>query len=351
MESTLDKLATLASVASTLASIHPYSDLFFAVLQAIIHRRDIDALDWDTVKGQIGGLASEATIATFLAAVQSQIIALSYQDNSTGVKVATNTLGFAGVLLDVITAFLAVLSSTILQRHISIVENQLDTIGDASLQRLTKILYMLDSTSTRSVIGDAVGHRRGDRITPDIARLLLIKITKRFRQLLQAQKDADTSQARAPEDDLTRGPTHSEAPHIDSMSTSFTRIRSATVTGDAPEPRGGDAITLDTVRLLLLQTTKQLLRTQKDSEMPDIGLISTSFIRIRSATVIGNAAGTAMLFGILCFFASVQCLAISTQPTAVWIVSAAMCLCIIILPVVNGILALVRIRLPSVFDI
>ncbi|KAJ3852479.1 hypothetical protein EV368DRAFT_82499 [Lentinula lateritia] len=70
--------------------------------------------DWESAKNQVGRLSSEATIATFLAAVQSQIIAISYQDNSTNIQIATNALGFAGVLLDVITAFLALLASAIL---------------------------------------------------------------------------------------------------------------------------------------------------------------------------------------------------------------------------------------------
>ncbi|KAJ7080302.1 hypothetical protein C8R44DRAFT_895408 [Mycena epipterygia] len=57
----------------------------------------------------------------------------------------------------------------------------------------------------------------------------------------------------------------------------------------------------------------------------NIALIPRSFTQIRSAAFSGDAAGTAMLFGILCFFASVQCLAISTQPRAVWIVSVVIC--------------------------
>ncbi|KAF8197824.1 hypothetical protein K438DRAFT_1824704 [Mycena galopus ATCC 62051] len=58
-----------------------------------------------------------------------------------------------------------------------------------------------------------------------------------------------------------------------------------------------------------------------------------------------------MLLGILCFFASVQCLAISTQPATVWILSAVICSFVVLLPVVNGFLSLIGIRLPSVFDI
>ncbi|KAJ7792233.1 hypothetical protein B0H14DRAFT_171784 [Mycena olivaceomarginata] len=70
------------------------------------------AQDWENAKDNIGALTAEATVATFLAAVQAQLIALSYQDNSTRLKVATNALGFSGLLLDVITACLALLASS-----------------------------------------------------------------------------------------------------------------------------------------------------------------------------------------------------------------------------------------------
>jgi flagellar biosynthesis regulator FlbT len=42
-----------------------------------------------------------AVQATFLAAVQSQILALSFQDNSTSLKITTNTFGFVGILQQV----------------------------------------------------------------------------------------------------------------------------------------------------------------------------------------------------------------------------------------------------------
>ncbi|KAJ7326202.1 hypothetical protein DFH08DRAFT_885051, partial [Mycena albidolilacea] len=66
--------------------------------------------------------------ATFLAAIQAQLVATSYQDNSTRLKVATNALGFAGLLMGVISACLALLASNILQRHIAIVDKQLTAI-------------------------------------------------------------------------------------------------------------------------------------------------------------------------------------------------------------------------------
>jgi hypothetical protein len=84
-----------------------------------------------------------AAQATFLAAVQSQILALSFQDNSTSLKITTNAFGFVGILLDVIAACLALLASTVLQRHIAVIEQQLDAIEDASSEQLMKMLHFL----------------------------------------------------------------------------------------------------------------------------------------------------------------------------------------------------------------
>ncbi|KAJ7846065.1 hypothetical protein B0H14DRAFT_964002 [Mycena olivaceomarginata] len=90
-------------------------------------------------------LTSEATIATFLAAIQAQLVAISYQDNSTRLKVATNALGFAGLLIDVISACLALLASNILQRHIAIVEKQLTAIETATAEQLDDLTLALTS--------------------------------------------------------------------------------------------------------------------------------------------------------------------------------------------------------------
>jgi hypothetical protein len=230
--------------------------------------------------------------------VQSQILALSYQDNSTRVKTATNALGFAGVLLDVITACLALLASTILQRHVAIVENQLTAVDDASQAQLADIWTFLQSAEHRN-------------LSPDIARRFLIRMRVRLTVLAKT----------LPQDDA----------------------------------HGGDDI-----RFTLPMESTQL----------NVAAISPSLKNIRSATSIGDAAGTAMLFGVLCFFASVLCLAVSTQPPVVWIVSAGTCALVVALPVTNYVLGLAGIResllcrqrtgiidaslcagLPSVFDI
>ncbi|KAJ7635466.1 hypothetical protein DFH06DRAFT_1479129 [Mycena polygramma] len=98
-------------------------------------------VDWGSIKDGVQSLNSKASTATFLAAVQSQIIAISYQNNSTAFPVATNVFGFLGVLSDVIAACLALLGSTILQRHITVVEKELDhtAVANASPERLTEL--------------------------------------------------------------------------------------------------------------------------------------------------------------------------------------------------------------------
>ncbi|KAJ7226223.1 hypothetical protein C8J57DRAFT_1731127 [Mycena rebaudengoi] len=138
--STWNYIRILISSISLLAQVAPVPGLTF-----ILELLREPEMDWDAVKDRIGGLNSEATIATFLAAVQAQVLALSYQDNSTGVKVATNALGFAGVLLDVLTACLALLASTLLQRHTAIVERQLALIEDTSPERLAEIRKVLNA--------------------------------------------------------------------------------------------------------------------------------------------------------------------------------------------------------------
>ncbi|KAJ7077238.1 hypothetical protein C8R44DRAFT_826256 [Mycena epipterygia] len=260
----------------------------FQVLEAVTSLSS--GTDWETIKAQIGNLASEAAIATFLAAVQSQIIALSYLDNSTGVKVATNILGFSGVLLDVITAFLALLSSTILQRHIAIVEKQLGSIEDASPQQIQEVTALLYTIERRGFLAAALSP---SSIPPDIRRRLYAKIRTRM---------------------VVLSTPHTQDPNTNALQA------------------GGPEESAESAEL-------------------NISLIPTSFTHIRSAASIGDAAGTAMFLGILCFFASVQCLAISTQPRAVWIVSAVICSFVVVLPVLNRGLGLFGIRLPSVFDI
>ncbi|KAJ7190330.1 hypothetical protein GGX14DRAFT_408102 [Mycena pura] len=254
------------STSNEVAQIHRFAMAFMQpVFKAATGRQD-----WEAAKSQIGGLTSEAAIATFLAAVQAQIIALSYQDNSTRLKIATNSLGFAGVLLDVITACLALLASTVLQRHIAVVEQQLGAIENASVEQLREIM-------DQCVL-----------LAPDVHRRVFVKV--------QARMDVIKKQLGS----------------VDAEGQLNFRTASAGLHFEA---------------------------------------VPEAIKHMQSVAPIGDAAGTAMLFGILCFFASVVCLAVSTQPVVVWIVSAATCSLVVLLPVVNRLLGRVGIRLPTVFDI
>ncbi|KAF9456983.1 hypothetical protein BDZ94DRAFT_292217 [Collybia nuda] len=226
--------------------------------------------DWETIKAQIGGLKAEATIATFLAAVQSQIVALSYENNSSAIEVVTNALGFAGVLFSVVAACLALLASTITQRHIHIVESQLSIIDDLPIE------------SIETVIGQIMALGPLSQFTYlGVFRRAMLKCEARLA-------------AARPRQDIEAYRIHADF---------------------------------------------------------DVGMIIASCEHIQGVTYIGDAAGTAMLLGIICFLASILCLAISTQPPAVWIVSAVACSSIIILPMVNRALGiLLKMRLPSIFD-
>ncbi|KAJ7160564.1 hypothetical protein C8R43DRAFT_1124033 [Mycena crocata] len=240
-------------------------------------RETVFGLDWDTIKDRIGSLNSEATIATFLAAVQSQIIALSYQDNSTKLKIATNVLGFAGVLLDVLAACLALLASTLLQRHTAIVEKQLDSIEDASQQRIVEIQDLF-TTLPRFMVPHDLRQRVQDRF-------------------IAVQNQNTESQG------ATTG----------------------------PEP----AVRISRIHALLRPVVQRHER--------GIASMETSFRAIQSVAYIVDMATIAMFWGVLCFFSSVLCLAISTQPRPVWIVSAAICSLAVVLPLVNEVLGWIRI--------
>ncbi|GAW05839.1 hypothetical protein LENED_007723 [Lentinula edodes] len=242
--------------------------------------------DWESAKNQVGRLSSEATIATFLAAVQSQIIAISYQDNSTNIQIATNALGFAGVLLDVMTAFLALLASAILQRHITTIDKQLTAIEDASFEQIEEIFYLLRFVDARG--------QRSHIMFSDLYQWVFAKCEARL-NVLQNMQDM----------------------HRDSNG----------ISSQIPEG----------------------VRRLKSVEL-QASLIVYSYRHIRNVTPICDAAGTAMFWGVLCFFASVQCLAIATQPPVVWIISSVTCSLIVILPLVTVVLGLIGVRPPSIFD-
>lgn len=230
-------------------------------------------MDWETVKDRTRDLNSEATIvsessrkntyfteyfqASFLAAVQSQIVAISYQDNSSKIKIATNVLGFAGVLLDVSAACLALLASTILQRHTVIVEKQMDAIGDASRQRVEQIQHLFTSI-----------------------------------------------------------------PHYIVSSELRRRVENRAAELQYMQPEGVDVDAQP-------ENVVQKFRLEQD-----ISSLEASFRAVEAVAYLVDTSILTLLGGIICFFASVQCLAISTQPRAVWIVPAVICS----FPLVNQVL-------------
>ncbi|KAJ7825454.1 hypothetical protein B0H13DRAFT_2442400 [Mycena leptocephala] len=235
--------------AALVESVKAWFSTVSVVFAAVRSISEVPRNQWETVKNQVGDLVSAATIATFLAAVQSQIIALSYQDNSTHLKTATNVLGFAGVLLDVTSACLGLMTSTVLQRHIAVVEKQLDAIEDASPEQLQETLRFLEASRTR---GQLLASLLSSSAFPDLLRRILAKVMARAAVLEKQNTDGDGGELNP----LTE-------------STGF-RIEAV------PNPS------------------------------------------------IGGAASGAMLLGVLCFFGSVICLAVSTQPHVVWIIAVAL---------------------------
>ncbi|KAK6969327.1 hypothetical protein R3P38DRAFT_3146331 [Favolaschia claudopus] len=198
--------------------------------------------DWDDIKSESTSLLSNAAIATFLAAVQSQIIALSYQDNTSHVAVASNVWGFAGVLFDVSSACFALGASTTLQRYTTIIDNEINAIDDASPCQLAQI---------------------------DIARL--------------------------------HGETHG-------VSDIWFRIHKKVQ-----------------MRMRILRN-EQSQSQQNETSVVDRGqpllhASQESWKEVQGALAVATAASNLMILGVLCFFGSVICLAVATQPRAVWIVS------------------------------
>ncbi|KAK7013657.1 hypothetical protein R3P38DRAFT_2720401 [Favolaschia claudopus] len=198
--------------------------------------------DWDDIKSESTSLLSNAAIATFLAAVQSQIIALSYQDNASHVAVACNVLGFAGVLFDVSSACFALGASTTLQRYTTIIDNEINAIDDASPRQLAQM-------DLAPVHGDAYG-------VSDIWLRIHKKVEMRMRILRNEQNPSQGHE---------------------------------TSIVDRGQP---------------------LLRASQES-----------WKEVQGALAVATAASNLMILGVLCFFGSIICLAVATQPRAVWIVS------------------------------
>jgi hypothetical protein len=113
--------------------------------------------------------------ATFLAAVQAQIIAISYTNNSSPTGVATNAFGFMGVMFDVIAALLALLSSTIMQTRVSVIDRILINTAKLNNNQLATFLGSMGSSTRRDT-------RFVRAMLRDIARPLLKRLVVADRQ-------------------------------------------------------------------------------------------------------------------------------------------------------------------------
>lgn len=65
----------------------------------------------------------------------------------------------------------------------------------------------------------------------------------------------------------------------------------------------------------------------------DIQAVPNALKQIRHVMANGDIASGALLIGVLCFFGSVICLAVATQPRAVWIVAALITVGIVVVAV------------------
>ncbi|KAJ7233686.1 hypothetical protein C8J57DRAFT_1381724 [Mycena rebaudengoi] len=93
-----------------------------------------------------------------------------------------------------------------------------------------------------------------------------------------------------------------------------------------------------------------LPRALTESTELSLESFTKSISELPNVVAAGNAAGIAMTFGMYSFFGSILCLAISTQPAAVWIVSSILCFLLFILPFILGFLEKIGVRMPTVFD-
>jgi len=212
--------------------------------------------------------------------VQAQTLSFSIQNNATSLQTAINTFAFTGVLLDVIGAFLALHSSTLVQANM----DRMDGLRDAIL------VYTLDDLS---VAANSFEWGHEAQLTQSIFHDFMEKILNHVKTLI-AGRDAERNDDR-PKPEMAE-------PHD--------------VDWQAPRRR----VTVDPFEFF--QEVKGTAN------------------KVDVFVVIGDAAGIAIFSGIVCFIISVLCLAKATQPPSVWISAIVVCSCIITLPVLNKLLDL-----------
>lgn len=203
--------------------------------------------------------------------MQAQTLSFSIQNNSTRLQTSVNAFAFTGVILDVVGAFLALLSLTLVQTNTDRIDRLQDALSRYTLEELRKI-------------------------GAEIVRRLRASQASGSLSLLEYDILGEV------------------AMHINKFEREVGHPKLTTL--DVDLPRRG-----------LIQPERFLLE------------IDSAGGKIITFSIVGDAAGTATLSGILCFLISVACLANATQPPSVWIPAIIACSCIVILPVSNRILA------------
>ncbi|KAK7451062.1 hypothetical protein VKT23_012737 [Stygiomarasmius scandens] len=241
-----------------------------------------DRRNWRHLAVQRDALKTEATIAAFLSGVQQSVFSLASNSTSTPTiaLTAAKTLALIGLILDIIAAFLAHLSSTLLDARITQVREHLDTIEKMPVQHLDTLEINIRSYHSPKFTGDPLRNFVLDTLYWKPLKAEVEKTIARSRGKSTAEKAKQGATS-----------SHSGEPHQ-----------------------------LDE------HNTYQLCY--------GIGNIGC----------MGDAAGTALLFGIIALISSAVCHAAATQPVEVWAPTVATCGCVIALPAINMFLKLFDIR-------
>jgi hypothetical protein len=194
------------------------------------------------------------------------------ENNLTRLLIVTNSLAFAGVLLDVTSAFLCLVSSMLLQSNMLIADGVLADVKCGTCDDFNSFYQMVYSPISAS------GNILKPRAMNSLGKELMLEML----------------------DEMKSGPEYSD-------------------NGGGLGSTMSDHTTLPSIA----SAVKELDRSTR------------CIVRL---CFIGHAAGTATLFGILSFLISVVCLAIATQPRAVWICAVTACSGVVILPVSSWLL-------------
>ncbi|KAJ7844816.1 hypothetical protein B0H13DRAFT_1908716 [Mycena leptocephala] len=137
--------------AALVESVKAWFSTVSVVFAAVRSISEVPRNQWETVKNQVGDLVSAATIGA----------------------------------VDVTSACLGLMTSTVLQRHIAVVEKQLDAIEDASPEQLQETLRFW----RRVVHADSFGIVLSSSAFPDLLRRILAKVMARAAVLEKQNTD------------------------------------------------------------------------------------------------------------------------------------------------------------------